>query len=47
MVKGAATFVINLKNENSKALISRVESEQIYEVSPFDERDGAGVMKAR
>ncbi|KAJ6656278.1 hypothetical protein lerEdw1_003934, partial [Lerista edwardsae] len=47
MVKGTAVFAITLKYESAGDLITRVDSEQIYEVSPLNEADGAGVMIAK
>lgn len=47
MVKGTAVFVITLKYESAGDLITRVDSEQVYEISPLNEPDGAGVMIAK
>ncbi|KAJ6656291.1 hypothetical protein lerEdw1_003947 [Lerista edwardsae] len=46
-VAGTVVLTQKLKYMGSGALIIRAESQQVYEISPFNEPDGTAVMEAR
>ncbi|NXI97384.1 VIT2 protein, partial [Psophia crepitans] len=46
-IKGTAMFTYKMKYDDSGALMTSATSEQVYQISPFNEPDGAAVMKAR
>nr|XP_016850381.1 PREDICTED: vitellogenin-2-like [Anolis carolinensis] len=47
MVQGTAAFVMKLKCDGPVSMISEVESEEVYQIAPFSEASGAGVMRTR
>ncbi|NWZ48326.1 VIT2 protein, partial [Haliaeetus albicilla] len=46
-VKGTVMFTYKMKYDDSGALMTSAMSEQVYQISPFNEPDGAAVMEAR
>lgn len=46
-VKGTVIFTYKMKYDGSGALMTSAMSEQVYQISPFNEPDGAAVMEAR
>ncbi|NWV08012.1 VIT2 protein, partial [Ptilonorhynchus violaceus] len=46
-IKGTVMFTYKMKYEDSGALLTSAVSEQLYQVSPFNEPNGAAVMEAR
>uniref|UniRef100_A0A663DZN1 Uncharacterized protein n=1 Tax=Aquila chrysaetos chrysaetos TaxID=223781 RepID=A0A663DZN1_AQUCH len=46
-VKGTVMFTYKMKYDDSGALMTSAVSEQVYQISPFNEPNGAAVMEAR
>ncbi|NXS43064.1 VIT2 protein, partial [Balaeniceps rex] len=46
-IKGMVMFNYKMKYDDSGALMTSARSEQVYQISPFNEPDGAAVMEAR
>ncbi|NXO75160.1 VIT2 protein, partial [Sitta europaea] len=46
-IKGTVTFTYKLKYDDSGASLMSAMSDQVYQVSPFNEPNGAAVMEAR
>uniref|UniRef100_A0A663MDP9 Uncharacterized protein n=1 Tax=Athene cunicularia TaxID=194338 RepID=A0A663MDP9_ATHCN len=46
-IKGTVTFTYKMKYDNSRTLMTSATSEQVYQISPFNEPNGAAVMEAR
>ncbi|KAM9280688.1 vitellogenin-2-like [Cariama cristata] len=46
-IKGTVMFTYKMKYDHSGALITSATSEQVYQISPFNEPNGAAVMEAR
>ncbi|XP_049664779.1 vitellogenin-2-like [Accipiter gentilis] len=46
-VKGTVMFTYKMKYDGSGALMTSAMSEQVYQISPFNEPNGAAVMEAR
>ncbi|NXS76448.1 VIT2 protein, partial [Pandion haliaetus] len=46
-VKGTVMFTYKMKYDDSGALMTSAMSEQVYQISPFNEPNGAAVMEAR
>ncbi|KAM6199302.1 vitellogenin-2-like [Sarcoramphus papa] len=46
-VKGTVMFTYKMKYDGSGALMTSATSEQVYQISPFNEPNGAAIMEAR
>ncbi|NXF32808.1 VIT2 protein, partial [Nyctibius bracteatus] len=46
-IKGTVMFTYKMKYDNSGALMTSATSEQVYQISPFNEPNGAAAMEAR
>ncbi|NXW17439.1 VIT2 protein, partial [Circaetus pectoralis] len=46
-IKGTVMFTYKMKYDDSGALMTSAMSEQVYQISPFNEPNGAAVMEAR
>ncbi|NXL26794.1 VIT2 protein, partial [Glaucidium brasilianum] len=46
-IKGTVTFTYKMKYDDSRTLMTSATSEQVYQISPFNEPNGAAVMEAR
>ncbi|NXU30574.1 VIT2 protein, partial [Thalassarche chlororhynchos] len=46
-IKGTVMFTYKMKYDDSGALMTSAMSEQLYQISPFNEHNGAAVMEAR
>ncbi|NXY14819.1 VIT2 protein, partial [Atrichornis clamosus] len=46
-IKGTVMFTYKMKYDDSGALLTSAMSEQVYQISPFNEPNGAAVMEAR
>ncbi|XP_014794538.1 PREDICTED: vitellogenin-2-like [Calidris pugnax] len=46
-IKGTVMFTYKMKYDDSGALMTSATSKQVYQVSPFNEPNGAAVMEAR
>ncbi|NXJ74287.1 VIT2 protein, partial [Trogon melanurus] len=46
-IKGTAIFTYKIKYDDSGTLLTSATSEQVYQISPFNEPNGAAVMEAR
>ncbi|XP_009815300.2 vitellogenin-2 [Gavia stellata] len=46
-IKGTVMFTYKMKYDDSGALMTSATSEQVYQISPFNEPNGAAVMEAR
>ncbi|NXH32570.1 VIT2 protein, partial [Myiagra hebetior] len=46
-VKGTVTFIYQIKYGDSGASLTSAMSDQVYQISPFNEPNGAAVMEAR
>ncbi|NXP52046.1 VIT2 protein, partial [Heliornis fulica] len=46
-IKGTVMFTYKMKYDDSGALMTAVTSEQVYQISPFNEPNGAAAMEAR
>ncbi|NXF43083.1 VIT2 protein, partial [Oceanites oceanicus] len=46
-IKGMVMFTYKMKYDDSGALMTSAMSEQVYQISPFNEPNGAAVMEAR
>ncbi|NXY63751.1 VIT2 protein, partial [Callaeas wilsoni] len=46
-IKGTVTFTYKVKYDDSGALLASAMSDQVYQISPFNEPNGAAVMEAR
>ncbi|NXJ89185.1 VIT2 protein, partial [Corythaixoides concolor] len=46
-IKGTVTFTYKMKYDGSGALMTSATSKQVYQISPFNEPNGAAVMEAR
>ncbi|NWH53956.1 VIT2 protein, partial [Fregata magnificens] len=46
-IKGTVMFTYKMKYGDSGALMTSITSEQVYQISPFNEPNGAAVMEAR
>ncbi|XP_063263462.1 vitellogenin-2-like [Prinia subflava] len=46
-IKGTVTFTYKMKYDDSGALLTSAMSDQVYQISPFNEPNGAAVMEAR
>ncbi|NXQ98510.1 VIT2 protein, partial [Sagittarius serpentarius] len=46
-MKGTVMFTYKMKYDDSGALMTSAMSEQVYQISPFNEPNGAAVMEAR
>ncbi|KAF1604145.1 Vitellogenin-2, partial [Eudyptes chrysolophus] len=46
-IKGTVTFTYKMKYDDSGALMTSAMSEQVYQITPFNEPNGAAVMEAR
>ncbi|XP_010119422.1 PREDICTED: vitellogenin-2-like, partial [Chlamydotis macqueenii] len=46
-IKGTVTFTYKMKYDDSGALMTSATSEQVYQISPSNEPNGAAVMQAR
>ncbi|NWI55681.1 VIT2 protein, partial [Calyptomena viridis] len=46
-IKGTVTFTYKMKYDDSGVSLMSVTSEQVYQISPFNEPNGAAVMEAR
>ncbi|NXB02323.1 VIT2 protein, partial [Cnemophilus loriae] len=46
-IKGTVTFTYNVKYDDSGASLTSAMSDQVYQISPFNEPNGAAVMEAR
>ncbi|XP_015492320.1 vitellogenin-2-like [Parus major] len=46
-IKGTATFTYKMKYDDSGASLTSAMSDQVYEISPFNEPNGVVVMEAR
>ncbi|NXP27279.1 VIT2 protein, partial [Scytalopus superciliaris] len=46
-IKGTVTFTYKMKYDDSGVSLTSVTSEQVYQISPFNEPNGAAVMEAR
>ncbi|NXE33022.1 VIT2 protein, partial [Ptilorrhoa leucosticta] len=46
-IKGTATFTYKMKYDDSGASLMSAMSDQVYQISPFNEPNGAAVMEAR
>ncbi|NWZ33882.1 VIT2 protein, partial [Brachypodius atriceps] len=46
-VKGTVTFTYKIKYDDSGASLTSAMSDQVYQISPFNEPNGAAVMEAR
>ncbi|NXT71942.1 VIT2 protein, partial [Chaetops frenatus] len=46
-IKGTVTFTYKMKYDDSGASLTSAVSDQVYQISPFNEPNGAAVMEAR
>ncbi|NWR50671.1 VIT2 protein, partial [Regulus satrapa] len=46
-IKGTVTFTYKMKYDDSGATLTSATSDQLYQISPFNEPNGAAVMEAR
>ncbi|NXD90103.1 VIT2 protein, partial [Chaetorhynchus papuensis] len=46
-IKGTVTFIYKMKYGDSGTLLTSAASDQVYQISPFNEPSGAAVMEAR
>ncbi|NWH83803.1 VIT2 protein, partial [Aegithalos caudatus] len=46
-IKGTVTFTYKMKYDDSGASLTSAMSDQVYQISPFNEPNGAAVMEAR
>ncbi|NWX24359.1 VIT2 protein, partial [Aegotheles bennettii] len=46
-IKGTVMFTYKMKYDDSGTLMTSARSEQVYQISPFNEPDGVAVMEAR
>ncbi|NXP05893.1 VIT2 protein, partial [Thinocorus orbignyianus] len=46
-IKGTVTFTYKMKYDDSGALMTSATSKQVYQISPFNEPNGAAAMEAR
>ncbi|NXO63898.1 VIT2 protein, partial [Phainopepla nitens] len=46
-IKGTVTFTYKMKYDDSGASLASAMSDQVYQISPFNEPNGAAVMEAR
>ncbi|NXY48555.1 VIT2 protein, partial [Ceuthmochares aereus] len=46
-IRGTVMFTHKVKYDNGKTLLTSATSEQVYLISPFNERNGVAVMEAR
>ncbi|NXE89369.1 VIT2 protein, partial [Menura novaehollandiae] len=46
-IKGTVMFTYKMKRDDGGALLTSAVSEQVYQISPFNEPNGAAVMEAR
>ncbi|XP_050757162.1 vitellogenin-2-like [Gymnogyps californianus] len=46
-IKGTVMFTYKMKYDGSGALMTSATSEQVYQISPFNEPNGAAIMEAR
>ncbi|NXB18412.1 VIT2 protein, partial [Rhagologus leucostigma] len=46
-IKGTVTFIYKMKYDDSVASLTSAMSDQVYQISPFSEPNGAAVMEAR
>ncbi|NXG26139.1 VIT2 protein, partial [Grallaria varia] len=46
-IKGTVMFTYKMKYDDSGVLLTSATSEQVYQISPFNEPNGAAVMEAR
>uniref|UniRef100_A0A8C8B2L7 Phosvitin n=1 Tax=Otus sunia TaxID=257818 RepID=A0A8C8B2L7_9STRI len=46
-IKGTVIFTYKMKYDDSRTLMTSATSEQVYQISPFNEPNGAAVMEAR